>query len=174
MAIGADMTLRGSPPAARRQSVLAGATPSYGTRPAQFADSALQDMANNETAAAAGSGRAAMQSMDRAGVSRGKGQQMRADMAQASADAAANQSVAGAELGASQANQRANMAYEGAMRGEALANQGLLEGLRNSQVAERLAARGWGQNKREAAMRGQFGLDSMQLDYTPLLNNLFT
>lgn len=173
MAVGADYSLKAGPAGgAKAAGPLDGKTPSFGPRPAGFADTALQDMANNEFASAAGAGRAAVQSMDRAGVSRGRGHQMRADMAQAAADAGAAQKTSQAELGASQADQRANLAYEGAMRGEALGNQNLLEGLRSNQASERLAARGWGQNMKEAAARGRFGLDSIQLDYTPLLANL--
>jgi hypothetical protein len=59
------------------------------------------------------------------------------------------------------------------MKGEQLGNQSLLEGLRASGVRERLAKQGWQQDLIEAMRRGQFGLDSMQLDLSPFVQAMF-
>jgi hypothetical protein len=134
-------------------------------------DRAVQSSVNNTLAAAAGSGRSALQEMDRAGVSRGKGQQFRADMAQAGADAKARAGAAGAEMEAANSNAAARLAYDSAMRNEQLSNQGLLENLRHSGAMEDVARRGWRQSLAEAQRRGQYGLDSLQPDMS-LLNVL--
>lgn len=177
MAIGADMSLpksqpsplRGlTAPASRQQS-----PPSYGYRPPMLNDGRVQDVVSNQLASSAGAGQMAMQGMDRAGVSRGRGQQYRADMAQAGADVRARTAAAQTEMGAAAANANAQAAYENAMRSEQASNAGLLENLRNTEAMERLARQGWRQDLNEARRRGQFGLDQIQLDYTPLLSGLF-
>lgn len=176
MAIGADMSLPKS-----QQSPLRGLTaaptkqqssPSYGYRPPMVNDGRVQDVVSNQLASSAGAGQMAMQGMDRAGVSRGRGQEYRADMAQAGADVRARTAAAQTEMGASVANANAQAAYENAMRNEQLSNAGLLENLRNTDVMERLARQGWRQDMNAARRRGQFGLDQLQLDYTPLLSGL--
>lgn len=155
------------PKAARPQS-----TPKFAPPPPMIADSAVQDSVNNQLAAAAGTGRAALSGMDRAGVSRGKGQQRMADMAEASADAQARVGAAKTEMGAAAANAGARQAYENTMRGEQIANTGLLENLRQANAMERIQKQGWQQDLNEAIRRGQFGLDSIYMDQTPIINAL--
>jgi hypothetical protein len=112
--------------------------------------------------------------MDRAGVSRGKGQQYMADAAQADADATGQAAAANTEFGAGMANISASRAYENAMRGEQLQNAGLLENLRSASAQESQSARGLGQNLYESVARGRANLNNMQLDYiSPLLQKLF-
>lgn len=180
MAIGADMSLRPSFTGGPAKSPLApqqAAVPSFGAMPPMIADGAVQDMVNNQLAAGVGSGRAALGAGDRAGVSRGRGQQRIADMAEAQADVAARSGAAQTEMGAANANANVRMAYENSMRNEQLQNAGLLEELRSNVEREKTAKIGWNQNLRDAMRRGQFSLDSMQLDYGPLyqalLQNLF-
>ena len=175
MAIGADYSLPKSgasplraPPPSKQSSV-----PAYGYMPPMINDAKVSSQANNLLAGAAGAGRATMQSSDRAGVSRGRGQAFRSEMGQADADAKSQAGAAGVEMGAASANASARNAYENTMRGEQVSNQGLLNNLRNQSAMERLAKRGFGQDQREAVRRGQFGLDSIYLDSSPLLQSLF-
>lgn len=179
MAVGADMALPklpGSPlrgltqgrPAAQPQS----AAPQFGPRPPMVSDSRVQDVVNNQLASSAGAGELAMRSMDRAGVSRGKGQSYYAGIAQAGADVQARSAAAETEMGAASANAGARAAYENSMRNEQLTNAGLLESMRNAEAMERMAKRGWQQDLYEATRRGRFGLDQYQLDFTPLLSGL--
>jgi hypothetical protein len=133
-------------------------------------DSKVADRTNNILAGAAGAGRSAMQSMDRAGISRGRGQQLRADMAQAGADVQAATGAAQNEMAAGDSNARARYAYDTTMRGEQLGNAGLLENLRASKAREGIAKQGWQQDLVESMRRGQFGLDSIQLNTSPLVN----
>lgn len=163
----ADSPLR-KPPPSRQSSV-----PSAGYMPPMISDSAVQSQANNLLAGSAGAGRAAMQATDRAGVSRGRGQEFRAEMGQAQADAQARVGAAGVEMGAADANAKARNAYETAMRGEQVANEGLLNNLRHQTAMEQLAKRGWGQDQSEARRRGRLGLDSIYLDASPLLQGLY-
>lgn len=168
MALGADMSLP-----SRNQSPLRGkSVPTFGAQPPMMDDRRVSDQRNNLLAGAAGAGRVAMQGMDRAGVSRGRGQQLRSDMAQASADVEASTAAQQADMGASNANRAARQSYENTMRGEQVANAGLLENLRSNTVRERLAKQGWQQDLYEAMRRGQFGLDSIYLDKTPLIDAL--
>lgn len=173
MAIGADMTLsapkKPAPAPMRREA----ARPSAGMPP-MIADSAVQDFTSNTLAGSAGSGALAMKEMDRAGVSRGKGQQYRADLAQAESDAAARSGAVKAEMGAAAANANARNAYDVMVQGERLSDAGLLEGLRASANMERLAEQRRQQELYEARRRGQLGLDSIYLDYSPLLQGLFS
>lgn len=172
MAIGADLTLaapkKPSPAPVRREPP----RPSAGMPP-MIADSAVQDVVNN-TLAGGGSGQLALKEMDRAGVSRGKGQQYRADIASAESSAQKRVSAAQAEMGAAAANANARNAYDVMMQGERLSNAGLLEGLRNNTALERIAQQGRTQDMYEARRRGQLGLDSIYLDYSPLLQGLFS
>lgn len=172
MAIGADLTLAPPKKAAPAPMQRAASRPSAGMPP-MIADSAVQDVVNNTLAGSAGSGALAMKEMDRAGVSRGKGQQYRADIAQADADATARSGAVKAEMGAAAANANARNSYDMLMENERLSNAGLLEGLRSSSAMERLARQGRSQDMYEAQRRGQFGLDSIYLDYSPLLQGLF-
>lgn len=175
MALYADGALPNqtpSPLAPRPAGTKQASTPSYGFMPPMISDSRVNDQTNNLYASAAGAGRAAMQGMDRAGVSRGKGQQRMADMAQATADVQAGAGAAQVEMGAADANNRTRQAYETTMRGERLGNAGLLEGLRAANVRQRNASQGLQQDMVEAMRRGQFGLDSIYLDRTPLIESL--
>lgn len=168
MPIGADIGLpkrsggRPSPLSMPRQS------------PPMISDSAVQSQVNNTRAAGVGGGRVAMQAMDRAGVSRGRGQQMRADMAEAVGDVQSRIAANDAQSGAAASNAQAQYAYDAAMRGEQMGGRGLLEGLRNARAMAALQQQGFGRNEYEAAARGQFGLDSIYLDKTPLLNTLLS
>lgn len=146
--------------------------PSYGYRPPGVNDAAVSAVVNNQMAAGAGQGRAALMGMNRAGVSLGKGQQRMADMAEASADAQGRAAAAQTEMGAAAANSASQREYENTMRGEQLGNAGLLEGLRNATSMERIQKQGWQQDLFEAMRRGQFGLDSIYLDKTPLFEAL--
>ena len=106
-------------------------TPAYSPMMKLVDQGAVDDVNNNVLAGAAGSGRMAMQDMAGRGLSAGRGQQARADMAQENAVVDA--------LKASQNNQQADqqnklkkLAYDTAMKSEDLANQGLLQQLRMS------------------------------------------
>jgi len=174
MAVFADKSLPkslpsplASPKAAKPQSA-----PSFSPPPPMIADSAVQDSVNNQLAASAGTARAALGGMDRAGVSRGRGQQRMADMAEAAADAQARLGAARTEMGAAAANASARQAYDNTMRGEQISNTGLLENLRQANAMERIQKRGWQQDLNQAIRRGQFGLDSIYLDQTPIINAL--
>ena len=167
MALGADRSL-GKAPAAPTQG--SSGVPSFGAKPPMISDSAVQDVRNNQIAAAAGSGAVAASELDRAGVSRGKGQQRIAAMTQAGADVQANLSGAKAEAMASMQNASAGQAYSAAMRGEKLQNDSMLEALRDAKVGERLQKQGWQHDLYEAMRRGQFGLDSIYTDTTPLIS----
>lgn len=174
MAIGADYSLRSQLPkplAAPKGP----ATPQAGSPYRAFAmnDSAVQSMQNNQRAAGVGAGQMALTSLDRSGVSRGRGQQYMADMAEAGATADANAAADRTGMMAGLADANAQRSYENTMASERLANSGLLEGLRNTKAMERLSGLGNRQDIQEAIRRGQFGLDQMQLDYSPLLYNLF-
>lgn len=166
MAIGTD---RGLPPrTGGRPSPLAMPRQS----PPMISDAAVQSQTNNLYASGVGGGRTALQGMDRAGISRGRGQQMRADTAEALGDVQARQAAYEAESGAAASNAQARYAYDAAMRGEDIASQGLLEGLRNMRSMGNITRQGFDQDLYEARKRGQFGLDSIYLDRTPLLGAL--
>lgn len=170
MAVGADFSL----PRARGASVPAvQGAPSYGAAPPRVNDRAVQSMANNQLVSGAGTRESALQSMDRAGVSRGRGQQYRADMAQAMADEDGRTAAAGTEQGAEMANRSARQAFDNTMANERLAYGGLLQGLRGNALGERAAQMGWQQSLYEAIRNGQFQLNSQQLDYSPFVNSLF-
>jgi hypothetical protein len=115
-----------------------------------------------------------LQDMDRAGVSRGKGHQLRADMAAAAQNSANRADAMRAEMGASQANTSAAQQYDAMRNSERLESQGLLQNLRDSERQERMARKATAMDEYENWMRGQFNLDSMQLDTTPLLRQLFS
>jgi hypothetical protein len=147
--------------------------PGYSRRPPAISDSAVQGAVNNQLAAGYGAREMTLADSNRSGVSRGKGQQYAARMAQEAADAKAAAGAVQTEMGAAASNAAARQAYDMTMQGERAANANLLEGLRNTQAMERAARSGWQQDLYEAIRRGQFGLDQQQLDYTPLLRGLF-
>lgn len=178
MAIGSDMRLGSaprlhSPIGPPRAPSPTTAQPQKFSRAPQINDTAVSNMANNRLAEAAGSAQGAIRELDRAGISRGKGQRYAADIAEAAADADARGEVAQMEQGVAKSNALARQAYDNAQSNERLQMESLLESLRNNQVGERLARRGWGQDLYEGMRRGEFGLDGMQLDYSSLLARLF-
>lgn len=178
MALGSDgrlgaaprMNTTMSPP---RQSPSGGVSRRYSGAP-QVDDGAVSAYANDRMAQAAGAAQGAVQSMDRAGVSRGKGQRYASEFAEASADADARADVAKMQLGVAQQNATARQAYQNMKANERLNTEGLLENLRSNQANERMARQGWGQDLYEAVRRGQFGLDQMRLDMSPLWQRLFS
>lgn len=178
MAVGMDLALPSTgkavlrQPAAQRPPQSKGASPAYGSRPPSIQDSATQSLANTLSASSYGAGQMAKSDMDRAGVSRGSGHGYYGDIAQASADAKAQASAAGAELEAASLDAKARSDQENTLRAERTANAGLLETLRNSASSEGLAARERDQGLYEAIARGMFGLNSMNLDTTSLLEKL--
>lgn len=173
MAVFADTAIPKQLPSALAKPAAGKSAPSYGAPPPAIADSSVQSVVNNQLAASGGAGRATLAGMDRAGISRGKGQERMADLAQAGADVSARSQAAQTEMGAAAANAGARQAYDNTMRGEQLGNNSLLEGLRNSGALERITKQGWQQDLLEAMRRGQFGLDSMQLDLSPLYGAFF-
>jgi hypothetical protein len=174
MAVGADFNLR-SPLAKPLASPKTQAPKSFSPqRQLMVNDNAVQSMQNNQLAAGAGTARAAMADLDRAGVSRGKGQQYAGDIAEAGAMADGNSAADKTGMMASLSNVNAQRNYEGNLKDEQLTYGGLLEGLRNSKSMERLSRMGNAQDIQEAIRRGQFGLDQIGLDYSPLLTRLFS
>jgi len=185
MAIGSDLTLTGGTfapgppkpappgwPTKPQPAKAAGQSSPYGRAPGGIGDDISQSAENNAMAMGAGAGMASLQSMDRAGVSRGKGQRSRADVAQAGADIGGRMQSQQIQQGIASANAKNQQGYEQSMRMEQLGNQGLLEGLRSQGARERLAGQGWTQDIYEALANGQFSLDQMQLDMSPLLRSL--
>lgn len=135
-------------------------------------DSAVQSSVNNTLAAGAGSGRASLMGMDRAGVSRGRGHQARAQMADAMASADASTAANKVQQDARNSNASAKLAYENMVRGENIQNAGLLDGLRHTQRMNQIARSNIAMDNLEAQQRGALGLASIQLDRTPLLQAL--
>lgn len=164
--IGADNSLRS--PAPRRSPFSLGQP----APPPMIPDGAVQDQVNNLMAAGAGQKRTALTGMDRAGISRGKGQRQMADFAAAGADVQARSGAAEAEMQAASQNANARNAYENTRDNERMMAGGLLENLRNMQAMERLTKKGFQQDMYETDRRGQFGLDSQYLDLSPLLSAL--
>ena len=176
MAVGFDASLpKITAPVLRQQPQAPMKSPASQSfmRPPAIADSAVQAAVNNQMAAGFGARESALAASDRRGISRGKGQQYAAQMAQDLADAKASAGAVGTEMAAADANARARQAADSMQANERLGMAGLLEGLRNTRAMEQLQQRGWQQDMYEAMRRGQFGLDQQQLDYTPLLNRLF-
>lgn len=141
-------------------------------KPPMISDASVQASVNNTMAASAGAGRSSLMAADRAGVSRGRGHAYRAQMEQASAAAQAEDQAAQTVQDANNSNAAARSAYDAAMRGEQLQGRGLLEGLRNTQAMGQLQRQGIHQDQLEAMARGAYGLSSIQLDKTPLLQAL--
>lgn len=178
MAIGSDLTLGPAPKTNTpfgppRSPAPTTAQPQRYSGAPRINDNAVADLANNRLAEAAGFGQGAIREMDRAGVSRGRGQRYAADIAEANADSEARGEVAKMEQGVANQNALARQQYDNTRANERLQMSGLLEGLRSNSVNERLARQGWGQDMYETQRRGQYGLDQMQLDYMPLLARLF-
>jgi len=170
MAIGVDNRLKSkmpSPLAPRTK-----ATPQYAPPPPGISQSAVDDVNNNVMAGVAGAGRMAQQQMAGRGISAGRGQQSRADMAQAMADVQARQQAAQNEMSAAAQNNQMRYAYDTAMRGEQIQNQGLLSRLANAKRSEQLSNQAGAQSVSQAAARGRYGLGQIQLDKTPLFQSL--
>jgi hypothetical protein len=179
MAIGADYKVGQAPRLVNTMSPKPGSAPTGGpvqryTGAPQINDNAVADAANNRLAQAAGARREAVGEMTRAGISRGKGHEYAGDIADEAALADARSDVAKMELGVSQQNAAARQSYDNMKKNERLSNDGLLEQLRSNDVSERLARQGWGLDAYEALRRGQFGLDQMRLDMSPLWKRLFS
>lgn len=178
MALGADSRLGGAP-VSRQTFAPPGSKPApsqsvrYSGAP-QADDRATADFENNRMAEAAGSAQGAIREMDRAGISRGKGQQYASSIAEAGAMADATTDVARMNAGVQQQNAMARQSYENMKKNERLNTEGLLENLRSNSRQEQLAKQGWMQDLYEAMRRGQFGLNQMQLDMSPLWKSLFS
>lgn len=166
MTIGADFTLK-SPAPKRSPFSLGQPAP-----PPMVPDGAVQDQVNNMMAAGAGQQRTALAGMDRAGMSRGRGQRQMADFAAAGADMKGRAGAAQVEMEAAGANASARSAWENTRDSERMLASGLLENLRNQSAMGRLGKQGFGQDLDEARRRGQFGLDQQYLDISPLLGAL--
>lgn len=172
MAISADMGLPKSQPSVLRSPASRPQSPNI-YRPPSISDASVQSAVNNQLEAGAGARDVAIQSLDNTkGLSRGRGINYAADMAQANADATARSGAYATEAGAADSNARAQFAYESALRNQQIGAGGLLDGLRHQQAMEALNNRGLQQNINEAYRRGQFGLDSIRLDLNPLLAGL--
>lgn len=148
-------------------------TPRYSQRPPMISDRSVQAVANNQLASGYGARETALGESDRRGISRGKGQQYFANVAQEAADAQGQAAAAKTQMDAAAANNAAQYEWENSMRNEKLANASLLEGLRNTQAMENLGYMANAQQLSQGNRSRQFGLDSMSLDYTPLLQGLF-
>lgn len=171
MAIGMDRALPANNQPALKMPTT-GPAPSYPGRAPAMDDRRVQAAKNNMAASSYGAAQLGRQEMDRAGVSRGRGHSYYGDVAQTQADAKASGAAAGVELEASMADAKARQDYDNQARSERTANQGLLANLRNAESGERRARRGMQQDIYEAMARGQFGLDSMNLDQSSLLDYL--
>jgi hypothetical protein len=172
MAIGSDTrlpALGGSSPLRAPQQQF---TSMYARAP-MISDSAVQSQVNNQIAAAGGARRQTqLTAGSTKGLSSGRGIDYRADMAQAAADVGARTAAASTEMDAANANASARFAADAANQESAMMNSGLLEQLRNQNNMAGIARRGWSQDLYETMRRGQLGLDSQYLDYTPLLGAL--
>lgn len=173
MAIGVDNRLKAkmpSPLAPKPSAPMQ--TPQYAPMPSMVNQGAVDSVNNNLLAGVAGAGRMAQQQMAGRGISAGRGQQARGDMAEQLASVKAQQQAQQNNMDAAAGNQMRRFAYDTAMRGEQIQNQGLLNSLVNSRRGENLAMRGYAQNLEEARRRGQLGLDQIYLDRTPLFQSL--
>lgn len=147
-------------------------TPKFGYMPPMIGDSSVADAVNATRAQSAGTGRMALTEMDRAGISRGRGNDYASQIAEAGADAQARAGQAQQEMAAQMANAGARQGYDLLMQGESIGNRGLLENLRNTSAMANWQRAGFRQNLYEANRRGQFGLDQIQPDFTPFLRSL--
>lgn len=174
MAIALDRSLPTSTrsPLRAPQQAPAQSVPTQSMAP-RIDDRRVANQANN-LYARTGAREMTLQDMDRAGVSRGKGHQLRADMAAAAQNSANRSDALRAEMGAQQANVSAAQQYDAMRNAERMSSEGLLQNLRDSDRQERMARNSASMDEYETWMRGRFGLDSMQLDPSSLLNRLFT
>ena len=176
MALGTDNKLKSSlvsPLKPRKAPALkTKATPAFSPMIKLVDQGVVDDVNNNVLAQAAGSGRMASDSMAGRGMSAGRGQQYRADLAQGSAEADAALKADQNNQQATQQNKLKQLAYDSAMRQEDLANQGLLQQLRMGKFGESLANQGFAQDMLEAKRRGQLARDQIYTDHTPLLRGL--
>lgn len=174
MAVGTDMSIRAPRPLPMQAPVAKQSqqAPSYLARPRMISDRTVQAAANNQLAAGFGAREMGLKEGDRAGVSRGRGQQYYANIAQEAADAKGEAGAAQTQMAAAASNAAAQQQYDSALRNESLMNSGLLEGLRSGSAMERLGGRANRMAIEQAIRRGQFGLDSIGLDYSSLLAGL--
>lgn len=176
MAIGIDNRLKASGSLLRSplapKSPAPQKTPQYAPMPPMVSQGAVDDVNNNLLAGVAGAGRMAQQQMGGRGISVGRGQQSRADMAEQMAAVKAQQQAQQNNMDAAAGNRMRRLAYDTAMRGEQIQNQGLLNSLMNAGRSELLAKQGYAQNLGEAVQAGRFGLEQIRLDKTPLFQSL--
>lgn len=169
MAVAMDRSLPSGGQSPLRTAGGGSASPPRGPR---IDDRRVANQTNNLYARTGGR-EMALRGMDRAGISRGKGHRLQAEMAGAAQDSANRADALRSEMGAGQANVAASQQYDAMQNSERMANEGLLQNLRDSERREQTARRSAGMDNYETWLRGQFNLDSMQLDYTPLLRQLF-
>lgn len=179
MALGSDSRLGGTPTSRQTLAPPATSSPAAATRSVRYGapqgdDNPLADFKNNRMAAAAGSAQGAIREMDRAGMSRGKGQRYASEIAEAGADADARSDVAQAELGFAQQNAMSRQAFDNMKANERLNTEGLLEQLRSNSRQQQLAKQGWMQDLYETMGRGLFAHNQMQLDMSPLWRRLLS
>ena len=134
-------------------------------------DRSVQRLVNNQLAQS-GAREGALRGQDRAGISRGKGQQYAAEAAGAIQESENYAAARGTELAAQQANADSRQQYDFMRDQERVANRGLLNDLMMTDAAERLGRRGNNLDLFGTQLQGQFGLDSIRLDRTPLLRAL--
>lgn len=173
MAIGMDSSLRGNSRQQVHAPMQATASRPQASPAPQISEAAVQGAVNNQLASGYGTRESALRGQDRAGISRGKGQQYYANAAQESADTTAAANATKTMMDVAAANNATQFDYDKTMWNESLSRQNILEGLRNSQAMAGLGVAAAQMQAALAAKRGKFSLDSMQLDYTPLLQGLF-
>jgi hypothetical protein len=178
MAIGVDNRLkqkvyRGDPPLSVPGDGSSEKKKTYSLRASQVSDSAVADQQNTILATSAGGGRLAMQGLDRAGLSRGRGHQYRADYAQGMGQAMSQLGATQVGMNAAGANAAARQAVDSEMRANDINSRGLLESLRSGAAAQNNARKGFAQDLYEANARGRMGMASLpQLDYSSILQAL--
>lgn len=176
MAIGVDNRLKASnlflPSPLAQKPAAPQKTPQYSQMAPTVNQGAVDDVNNNLLAGVAGAGRMAQQQMGGRGISAGRGQRSRADMADQMAMVKAQQQAQQNNMDASARNQASRFAYDTAMQGEQIQNRGLLNSLFDAQGQARNAQNSFGQGLAETIAQGKLGLNRIQLDKTPVLQSL--
>jgi hypothetical protein len=137
MALGIDNKLKSS-----MTPSLSPKAPSY----PQIGDRTVSNANNNIMAGAAGNNRMAQQAMAGRGMSSGKGQDFRANVAQDDATIKAAVGAAKNTMDASSANNAARQQAEHMRKMEDLSTKGILNGLASSQAMNSLAMQGMAQS----------------------------
>ena len=135
MALGIDNKLKSS-----MTPQLSPKAPSY----PQIGDRTVTNANNNIMAGAAGNNRMAQQAMAGRGMSSGKGQDFRANVAQDDATIKAAVGAAKNTMDASAANNAARQQAEQIRKMEDISTQGILQGLAGAQAMNSLNAQGMG------------------------------